>query len=169
MAKKKINLHTERTFEILRVLGWEPWVVEKFNMYAGPFGVRQDMYGCIDVVAIPARVAGRGIIAIQMCSQSSYASHVTKLALEPRLAMWLRAGDNFRFEIWAWAKKKLARGGKAEYWACNRYTVKLDHNGNLVFSLASKINKDHPWMKKAAIRRKAIRDGILVPEGESYE
>ena len=81
-------------------------VVEKFNQYAGKFGIRQDLFGFIDVIVMDPE---RGLIGVQCCARSGHAAHRRKI-LEERTeyAMeWLRCGGSI--EIWSWAKQKVNR------------------------------------------------------------
>ncbi len=95
-------------------------VVERWNQHAGPFGIRQDLFGFIDVIAIdPSRGSRTGaILAVQACPGPRLSDHLAKItttqpARDNALA-WLRAGG--RIEVWAWRKTKLHRGGKAIRW-----------------------------------------------------
>lgn len=108
MAKKK--LPTQRTLERLRESGVTCDVVERFLAHAGPFGVRKDLFGCIDIIAL---ISGRGIVGVQATSASNHASHVKKCLEEPRLVEWLKAGGGF--EIWSW-KKTNPKGTKLTRW-----------------------------------------------------
>jgi len=95
---------TQRTMEKLRADGYKPWIVEKFNRFAGPHGIRQDMYGIIDIVAIrPGEILG-----VQSCGQA-FSEHIRKLTEENYLdcADWLEAGG--KLELWGW--RKLAKIG----------------------------------------------------------
>jgi len=100
-------------------------VAEKWNPYGGPYGVRQDLFGFIDLVALdPAR----GITAIQVCSGSSLAAHRRKLLdsdCSEAVRLWLRCGGFV--ELWAWRKVKLRRGGKAMIWQPKIEDITLDH------------------------------------------
>lgn len=99
MKKKSSKSPTSRTLDKLRKFGCCAGVVERFNRFAGPFGKRQDLFGCIDLIAIrPGRIIG-----IQATNQSNHSSHVVKALAEPRLRLWLEAGGGY--EIWSWAKK----------------------------------------------------------------
>ena len=43
---------TQRTLRALEQRGCFCGIVERFNPYAGPHGIRQDLFGIIDVVAL---------------------------------------------------------------------------------------------------------------------
>ncbi len=104
---------TSRTMKHLRHQGATCAVVEKWNQHAGPFGVRQDLFGFVDVLVLDPE---RGFIGVQCCARSGHAAHRKKI-LEERTehAMeWLKCGG--AIEIWSWAKQKVKRGGKAERW-----------------------------------------------------
>ena len=103
---------TQRTLRELRQLGRVCGIVERFNAHAGPFGVRQDLFGFIDIIALDPE---RGIVGVQSCGQS-HAAHKRKI-LEERnqeALEWLKCGGTI--ELWSWTKRKLKRGGKALRW-----------------------------------------------------
>jgi len=102
---------TSRTLRTLKQQGAIAGVVERFNQFAGPHGIRQDLFGFIDLIALePAR----GIIGVQCCARSGHAAHRTKILENEIAPEWLATGG--RIEIWSWAKQKVKRGGKAERW-----------------------------------------------------
>lgn len=100
---------TERSLKECRRLGWHVQVVERWNPFARR---RNDLFGCIDLVAI----AGDKIIGIQATSSTNHASRVAKAKAEPRLGAWLAAGG--AFEVWSWGKK--GARGKTKAWALRR-------------------------------------------------
>jgi hypothetical protein len=88
-------------------------MVEKFNPFAGPHGVRIDGLGFIDIIALDP---GRGIIGIQSCG-SAFSTHYKKLTdsdCTENVIEWLRCGG--KVELWSWRKLKLKRTGKAKRW-----------------------------------------------------
>ena len=114
---------TQRTLRELRSLGRVCGIVERFNQHAGPFGVRQDLFGFIDVISLDVE---RGIVGVQCCAGSGHAAHMRKILEEcTQEAMeWLRCGG--RIELWSWSKRKLKRGGKAERWCPRVDEITLD-------------------------------------------
>lgn len=115
--------HTQRTLRALREQGILCAVAEKWNPYGGPYGVRQDLFGFIDVIGL---APGRGILAIQVCSGSTFANHYKKLMdsnCTEAVETWLRCGG--LIEIWAWRKVKLCRGGKAMIWRPKIHPITL--------------------------------------------
>jgi hypothetical protein len=109
MAKKGLS-PTQRTLRALRNEGTICGIVEKFNPHVGEHGIRQDLFGFVDVVAL----APNGIIGVQCCAGSGHAAHRTKIVENEVAPEWLKSGG--RIQIWSWSKKKLKRGGKAERW-----------------------------------------------------
>ena len=104
---------TQRTLRALRAQGRLCAVAEKWNPHVGPYGIRQDLFGWIDVIALDPQ---RGIVGIQSCGQS-FAEHLRKLLdsdCTEALLEWLRCGGHA--ELWGWRKVKLKRGGKAQVW-----------------------------------------------------
>lgn len=87
--------------EWARKEGWQVGVVERFNHHAG---IRQDLYGCIDVLAC---APGRGILGISVSSKSDVSAHIKKHSGEPRLHVWLESGG--MFEVWSFRQQKNGR------------------------------------------------------------
>jgi hypothetical protein len=104
---------TQRTLRALREQGRVCAIVERFNAYAGPHGVRQDLFGIIDVLALDPE---RGVVGIQSTGLD-FAGHWRKLTQErvQEVTDWLRTPGT-SLELWGWRKIKLHRGGKAERW-----------------------------------------------------
>jgi len=106
--------NTSRTLNYLRQRGWVADKVEQFNAYAGKYGVRKDMFGFADIVAI----GDGGIIAVQSCGQA-FAAHHRKITedenVAPNVHLWLDAGG--RLLLIGWRKVKMKRGGKAMRWS----------------------------------------------------
>jgi len=112
---------TQRTLRELRGQGRIAAIAEKWNAFAGPprpdgtgrVGVRQDLFGFIDLIALDRQ---NGIVAVQCCAGSGHAEHKRKILEEAAEAAleWLTCGG--KIELWSWSKRKLVRGGKAERW-----------------------------------------------------
>lgn len=102
---------TQRTIKAMKDQGRLCAIAEKFNSFVGSYGIRQDLFGFIDIIAIDPV---DGIIAIQSCGQS-FKAHVDKMLGERNENMyeWLK---HARVELWGWRKVKLKRGGKAMRW-----------------------------------------------------
>lgn len=96
---------TQRTLALMRKLGWNCAVVEKWIPQTRR---RLDMFGAIDIVAIrPGETAG-----IQCTSQSNASARIKKLQAEPNMKDWLAAGN--RLMVIGWAKK--GPRGKRKTW-----------------------------------------------------
>lgn len=104
---------TSRTLAKLRELGFTAQVVERWNPHAR---IRQDLFGCIDVIAIRP---GVGIVGIQACAGASHAARVAKMKAEPRLAEWVESGG--KAECWSWAKQ--GPRGKQKTWTLRREVI----------------------------------------------
>ena len=102
---------TQRTLKAMREQGRLCGIVERFNSYAGKFGIRQDLFGFIDIICIDPV---DGIIAVQSCGQA-FSPHIDKLLGERNEAVyeWLKHAP---LELWGWRKLKVKRGGKAMRW-----------------------------------------------------
>lgn len=105
---------TQRTIRELRNQGRVCAIVEKWNAFVGPHGVRQDLFGIIDVIALDPE---RGVVGVQSCG-SSFAEHERKFFDERRQECidWLSTPGT-KLELWGWRKVKVKRGGKAERWS----------------------------------------------------
>lgn len=104
---------TQRTIRELRNNGRKCAIVEKWNPYVGEHGIRQDLFGIIDVIALDPE---RGVVGVQCCG-SNFAAHYRKIT-EDRLQEtidWLQTPGT-ALEIWSWRKVKKKRGGKAMVW-----------------------------------------------------
>ncbi len=101
---------TQRTIKALKAQGMQCGIVERFNPHVGPHGIRQDLFGFVDMIA----VSPEGIIGVQCCAGSGHAAHKQKILANAVAPEWIKAGG--RIQIWSWSKKKLKRGGKAMRW-----------------------------------------------------
>lgn len=116
---------TQRTLRALRDQGMVCGIVERFNPYAGLHGLRQDLFGCIDIIALDPQ---RGVLGIQSCGQA-FSEHKRKL-LEERyqeVTDWL-ATPGTVLELWGWRKVKMKRGGKAMRWKPRLARLTLEGN-----------------------------------------
>lgn len=107
MSKKR---PTARTLERLRDDGHIADVVERWlkidSMPGG--GLRKDLFGCIDVVAIMDNC----ITGIQCGAGSGHSEHKRKCLAESRLILWLQAGGKFFIHSWSQQGPK----GKRKLW-----------------------------------------------------
>ena len=104
---------TQRTLIQVRKLGGIAQVVEKWNPYAK---IRQDLFGCIDIVAL---VPGQAVLGIQATSGSNVSSRVTKSKATPAIRRWLESGA--LFEVWGWTQPTKTR----RTWALRVVTLSL--------------------------------------------
>ena len=110
---------TQRTIRELRKRGCKCAVVEKWNSFAarpgggGHPGIRQDLFGIIDILALDPI---RGVVGIQCCGKD-FAGHLDKLIVTNAQDTldWLETPGT-ALELWGWRKLKVQRGGKAETW-----------------------------------------------------
>ncbi len=111
-AKRKASKKrpTSRTLELLRKDGHTCQVVERWQMIPGHpgGGVRQDLFGGIDVVVIMDNV----IVGIQCGAASGHSGHKHKLLAEGRMLAWLNAGARLLIHSWALQGPR----GKAKRW-----------------------------------------------------
>ena len=118
---------TQRTLKANRYLGRICGIVEKFQQYGGKFGIRQDLFGFIDIIAIDEF---EGIVAIQSTGQD-WSGHIKKIMeLEEIVLKWLHHAP---LELWSWRKVKKVRGGKAMIWKPRIADFFIDGNGKLFY------------------------------------
>lgn len=89
---------TARSLDRLRRLGYLADTVERWIAQAG---VKRDLFGCIDLVAIKEGEAG--VLGVQATSIDHVSHRLEKARALPALAVWLRASN--RFEVWGWVKR----------------------------------------------------------------
>lgn len=113
---------TQRTLKALRERGLVSAIVEKFNSHVGPFGIRQDLFGIIDVLALDPQT---GVVGVQSTGKD-FSSHRVKLLEERNQECrdWLKTPGT-TLELWGWRKVKLKRGGKAMRWKPRVAHIKL--------------------------------------------
>ena len=88
---------TQRTLKRLRDAGYPlVQVVERWNPYAG---VRQDLFGVVDVLAV-----GADIVGVQATSASNVSKRVAKITESPALPILRKAG--IRVLVHGWRKVK---------------------------------------------------------------
>ena len=104
---------TQRTLKALRDRGAICGIVERFNQYAGQYGIRQDLFGFIDIIAIEPAL--KQITGVQSTG-SAFSMHLHMILVERKepAMQWLISGG--RIELWGWRKLKVKRGGKAMVW-----------------------------------------------------
>lgn len=114
----------QRTLQAMRQQGRICAIVERFNAHVGPFGIRQDLFGIIDIIALDPE---RGVIGIQACGQD-FKAHVRRITEEKAQESidWLETQTCCTYcgkltiatslELWGWRKVKLRPGAKAMRW-----------------------------------------------------
>lgn len=115
---------TQRTIRELKNNGLRCAVVEKWNPHVGPYGIRQDLFGIIDVLALDPQ---RGVVGVQCCAGSGFRGHWRKLTEEhaQETLDWLLTPGTV-LQLWAWRKVKMKRGGKAMIWRPRIAEVTVD-------------------------------------------
>src|SRR4051812_27337182 len=86
---------TQRSLALMRERGYVAAVVEKWNPYAR---IRQDLFGCIDIVAIGTRET----VGVQACAYSSVSARVRKISEAEAWPAINRAG--WRVVVQGWRK-----------------------------------------------------------------
>jgi hypothetical protein len=114
----------QRTMRALRERGAICAVVEKWNAYGGPHGIRQDLFGIIDIIVLDP---SRGVVGVQACG-SDFKAHLDKLLTErhQETSDWLMTPGT-HLELWGWRKIHARRGGKAMVWRPRVLEVTVSH------------------------------------------
>jgi len=105
--------YTSKTLQYLKNQGVLVGVVERWNQYVGVHGIRQDLFGFIDIIAA---YPGRGIVAVQCTGPNGHSQHKKKILDEctDNAIEWLKSGGEI--ELWSWRKLLTKRGGKQRRW-----------------------------------------------------
>lgn len=127
-------------------------MTERWQQFGGKFGIRQDLYGFIDCVAIPNK-KGAGLLALQVCSVSTVSDHIAKIKANPNTLRFCGSCDHIRVELWAWSKRKQKRGGIAVRWWLKRYKILVGKNKVVVYCV-DEIGPGHKWAKKLRTYKK---------------
>lgn len=106
-----------RSKQALEAEGYIVGKTEHWNSFAY---VRQDLFGIIDMVCI--RAGNKGVLGVQPTTGDHVADHLRKALAEPRLFVWLQAGN--RFSIHGW--RKVGERGKRKIWDCRIVPVLLE-------------------------------------------
>lgn len=108
---------TARTLAWCRRQGWTAAVVEKWNPHAE---IRQDLFGCIDVVAL--QPGQTGVLGVQATTATNVSHRLAKMVAEPRARVWLECGN--RLLLVGWAKQ--GSGPKKTWTRSERYVTLND-------------------------------------------
>ena len=125
---------TARSLPWLKANGYIAQKVERWQKIWNPkpgglAGVRIDLFGIIDIVAMPAVAQANGsILGVQSTSAQNYSEHERKCLESPNLALWLHSGADFEIHSW----RKGGASGKRKLWNVKRMRAKL-HGDSVVF------------------------------------
>jgi hypothetical protein len=108
---------TSRSLDLLRKEGFVPAVVERWNTFAGPpdkkckecgknqVGVRQDLFGFADIIAINPQ--SKVVVLVQTTSGSNMSARRRKMAGIGEVLLCMTVG--FKIEIHGWSKRANGR------------------------------------------------------------
>jgi len=105
------NTNTSRTLKYLKGQGWEAEIVERWlpNPKHPAGGVRKDLFGIIDIIA----VADNRIAGVQSCGQA-FSEHDKKIIAEPMSLKWIKTKNVLM--LIGWRKVLKEKGGKLKIW-----------------------------------------------------
>ena len=106
---------TARSLAVLREMNYVVQVVEQWNNYSK---TRQDLYGCIDILAVHPE---HGILGVQATTTDNAAKRQTKALAEERLVTWLQGCGPFA--VCGWAKR--GKAGARKLWTLSRRRLTL--------------------------------------------
>ena len=135
MPKKKSRSMSSnaRTKQYLLSLGWHCDIVERFNPHAGKFGVRVDMFGFIDIVAVNPHE--NRIVWVQACG-TDFQPHRRKMVDEATHEIRQVAIDflesNKQILLIGWRKVLKKRSGKQRIWQERIEEITIDDYGVVV-------------------------------------
>lgn len=117
MAKR--HPYTQMTMKALRDMGYIVGKVERWNPYAGaksektgkPTGIREDLFGFIDLIAIKPPFPAVGV---QCTSATNHSNHRVKILESDIAPDWLACTQTI--QLWSWRKSPKKRGGKQMIW-----------------------------------------------------
>lgn len=108
--KKSSKSPTQRALAHCKKQGWTAAIVERWNQWAG---VRQDLFGFIDLVVLDGLP---GPLGLQVTSRTGVGQRREKIDALPNALRWLESGA--RTEIWTFSKK--GARGKRKAWELRR-------------------------------------------------
>ena len=120
----------QRTLEALRRRGYRAGKTERWIEQVKR---RVDLFGFIDLIALPPASEGRRMIGIQACAGSGLSEHLKKITDDCHEAArdWLIAGA--RIQIWAWRSLK-PLGAKRKLWKAIIVGLAIGYKGRIVES-----------------------------------
>lgn len=108
--KKKIT-PMQRTLSLLRDRGWTCAKTETWNPFAG---IRQDLFGFLDVLCLGDYDDKPSIIGVQVGTGDDRMKHLRKMEDEPRFHQFKRCGGIMLLISWRKLKALKADGKKAK-------------------------------------------------------
>ena len=95
-----------------------------------PSGIRKDLWGCVDILALDGQP---GSLGVQACAASSMSERARKAVAIPELKAWLAHGN--RWECWGWAQRGPA--GVRKIWTVRIQRVRLEGGRIIVETIES--------------------------------
>lgn len=110
----------------------------------GPPGVRVDLFGILDAIAIgPEDAAAMHTVGLQATSGANTGSHIQKAMECPALPIWLRSGNVFQLQAW----RKGGARGERKLWKVRIIEFYWTSNGIIY----EELKQEDPNVKVAGI------------------
>jgi hypothetical protein len=122
-TQRSLKLLRERGLVVQAVERWIPWATkpedkDKPPSERGPPGIKQDLYGWIDLLAFNPETGE--LLAVQTTSGSNVSARIAKIREWPHLAAWLKRHGAV---VHGWAKR--GERGKRKLWDCREVPVTI--------------------------------------------
>jgi hypothetical protein len=108
----------QQSLKMLREAGWTAEVVEHWHAFAK---IRQDLCGCIDILAMKP---GGGFVGCQVTNRGEIRAHIRKILAEPRALIFLKSGGRILLHGW---RHRAEPGKKRKKWDCKGIEITERH------------------------------------------
>lgn len=119
---------TQRTLQALRDEGCSCVIVEKWNKFGGRkggFGIRQDMFGIIDIIALDHVKGVRGVQSTGTGFAAHHKDLITLQSKKEACVDWLLTPGT-TLELWGWRKVAKSKGSKVKVYKPRVKVYKLE-------------------------------------------
>lgn len=104
--------YTQRTLQALRDQGYVPGMVERHLARVGPHGIKRDLFGVFDIVAM---LRGVELLGVQSTGPNGYSGHMKTIVHSEHIDNWISI-PGLRAELWCWELRPRVAGQKVMEW-----------------------------------------------------